>query len=75
MSSELEPKGLHEPEAQGPLKKWICIICGFIYDEEKGAPDEGLLPGTRWKDVPDTWVCPDCGVGKEEFEMSEIVSG
>jgi len=50
-------------------KKYICIICGYIYDEAKGAPDDGIAPGTRWEDVPEDWLCPDCGVGKTEFEL------
>lgn len=52
-----------------PYKKWECIVCGFIYDEEAGLPEEGIDPGTRWDDVPENWYCPDCGVGKEDFEM------
>lgn len=51
---------------------WMCIICGWVYEEAKGAPEEGLPPGTRWDDVPDDWTCPDCGAGKEDFEMVEI---
>ncbi|AQZ94177.1 rubredoxin [Halopseudomonas phragmitis] len=54
------------------MKKWQCIVCGFIYDEAEGWPDEGVAPGTRWEDVPADWQCPDCGVGKEDFEMIEI---
>jgi len=53
-------------------KKWECIVCGLIYDEELGWPDDGIAPGTTWDDVPDDWLCPDCGVGKEDFEMVEI---
>ena len=53
-------------------KKWECIVCGWIYDEEKGNPEEGIETGTRWEDVPDDWVCPECGVGKEDFDMMEI---
>ena len=53
-------------------KTWVCIVCGWVYDEEAGAPDEGIAPGTRWDDIPDYWVCPDCGVGKEDFEMVEV---
>ncbi|MEE4292939.1 MAG: rubredoxin [Lysobacterales bacterium] len=53
-------------------KKWVCIICAWVYDEEAGAPDEGIAPGTRWEDVPEYWVCPDCGAGKDDFEMVEI---
>ncbi len=54
------------------MKKWQCIVCDFIYDESKGVPDDGIAPGTLWADVPDDWECPDCGAGKDEFEMEEI---
>lgn len=54
------------------MKKWLCIICGLIYDEAKGWPSDGIAAGTRWEDVPDDWLCPDCGVGKGDFEMFEI---
>ncbi len=54
------------------MKKWQCMVCGFIYDEEHGLPEEGISPGTPWYDIPDDWMCPDCGVGKEDFEMVEI---
>jgi rubredoxin len=53
-------------------KTWMCLICGFIYDEEKGLPEEGIAPGTRWEDVPMNWTCPECGARKEDFEMTEI---
>ena len=53
-------------------KTWMCLICGFIYDEAKGLPDEGLPPGTLWEDIPLSWRCPDCGSGKEDFEMVEV---
>lgn len=53
-------------------RKYMCIVCGYIYDEAEGDPDEGLPPGTRWDDIPVTWVCPDCGASKEDFEMMEI---
>jgi rubredoxin len=43
------------------LKRWLCLGCGFSYDEALGLPEHGLAPGTRWKDVPADWVCPDCG--------------
>ena len=49
-----------------------CILCGYIYDEELGDPDEGLAPGTKWDDIPDDWECPDCGAMKEDFVMSPI---
>ena len=54
------------------MKKWQCMVCGFIYDEELGLPDEGVAPGTRWDEIPEDWSCPDCGVSKEDFEMIEF---
>ena len=54
------------------MKRWQCVVCGWIYDEAEGAPEEGIAPGTAWDDVPDDFICPDCGVGKEDFEMVEI---
>ena len=54
------------------MKTYLCIVCGFIYDEAAGRPEDGLAPGTRWADVPATWACPDCGVGKADFEVVEI---
>ena len=53
-------------------RTWMCVVCGFLYDEAQGLPEEGIPPGTRWEDVPDTWVCPDCGVTKDDFEMLPI---
>ncbi len=55
-----------------PLRKWMCVVCGFIYDEAEGLPEEDIPPGTRWDDIPDTWTCPDCGATKDDFEMIEI---
>ena len=54
------------------MKKWKCQVCDWIYDEELGAPDEGIAPGTKWDDIPDDWVCPDCGADKTQFDMIEI---
>lgn len=54
------------------MKKLQCIICGWIYDEAEGAPQDGLSPGTKWDDIPDDWECSDCGVGKSDFEVIEI---
>lgn len=53
------------------MRKWECIVCGLVYDEAKGWPDDGIPAGTRWEDVPEDWLCPDCGVGKEDFELIE----
>ena len=52
--------------------KWMCLICGFIYDEAEGLPEEGLPAGTRWADIPPNWTCPECGARKEDFEMAKI---
>lgn len=54
------------------LKRWICLGCGFSYDGALGLPEHGLPPGTRWRDIADDWVCPDCGTPKSRFEMIEI---
>lgn len=54
-----------------PYQKYICLLCGFIYDEEAGLPDEGIPPGTRWEEVPADWFCPDCGATKSDFERLE----
>ena len=54
------------------MRTWMCLICGWIYDEEAGLPEEGIAPGTRWEDVPPNWVCPECGARKEDFELIEV---
>ena len=54
------------------MKVWQCIVCGFIYDESKGLPEEGIAAGTLWQDIPADWECPDCGVSKSDFEMMEL---
>jgi len=53
-------------------KTWMCLICGWVYDEAAGLPEEGIAPGTRWEDVPMNWTCPECGARKEDFEMVAI---
>jgi rubredoxin len=50
------------------MTKYECIACGWVYDPEAGAPDQGVDPGTAWDDVPDDFTCPLCGVGKDQFE-------
>jgi rubredoxin len=54
-------------------KKYMCVVCGFVYNEEEGLPDEGIAPGTRWKDIPNEWECPDCAANKADFELIEEV--
>lgn len=54
------------------MKIWRCTICGWIYDESKGAPEDGIAAGTAWADVPTDWCCPECGVAKVDFMMVEL---
>lgn len=51
------------------MDKYQCSVCGYIYDPEIGDPDSGILPGTRFEDIPDTWVCPICGAKKSDFVL------
>jgi len=50
------------------MDKWECLVCGYIYDPEVGDPDNGIKPGTPFEALPDDWICPDCGAGKDMFE-------
>ena len=50
------------------MAKYVCTVCGYVYDESAGAPDDGVSPETLWADVPDDFVCPVCGAGKDSFE-------
>jgi rubredoxin len=54
------------------FKTWQCVLCAFVYDEAAGLPEEGIAPGTRWADVPETFGCPDCSAKKADFEMIEL---
>ena len=54
------------------MKKYMCLICGWIYDEETGWPEDNIKAGTKWDDVPMNWTCPECGARKDDFEMVEI---
>lgn len=54
---------------QTRYRKWQCFFCGEVYDEELGAPETGIDPGTRWEDIPDDWVCPECGAAKADFTL------
>lgn len=55
-------------------KKFVCLLCGFIYDEAQGWPEDGIPEGTLWKDVPNDWFCPECGARKSDFQMLEITA-
>jgi rubredoxin len=50
------------------MEKWECQVCGYIYDPEQGDPDNGIEASTSFEDLPDDWVCPECGASKDEFE-------
>jgi rubredoxin len=50
------------------MSKWECTVCGYIYDPEVGDPDNDVAPGTAFEDIPDDWVCPECGADKSMFE-------
>ena len=49
------------------MKKYECVLCGYVYDEAAGDPDNGIAPGTKWEDLPADWVCPLCGADKSQF--------
>ena len=49
------------------MKKYVCDLCGYVYDEAEGDADSGIAPGTKWEDVPEDWVCPVCGASKDQF--------
>jgi len=53
------------------MKKYKCTVCGYIYDPALGDPDSGVAAGTAFENIPDSWVCPECGVGKDSFEPVE----
>lgn len=53
------------------MDKWECLVCGYVYDPGVGDPDSGIDPGTSFEALPDDWVCPDCGAGKDMFEKVE----
>lgn len=52
-------------------RRYLCVICGLIYDEATGLPADGIAPGTRFEDLPLNWTCPDCGARKDDFELIE----
>ena len=69
------PDDCSDPERETTVNEpqtWMCLICGWIYDEAAGDAETGLLPGTPWAAVPMNWTCPECGARKEDFEMVRI---
>ncbi len=61
----------NEKKEEIKMKKYVCDVCGWIYDPEVGDPDGGIEPGVAFEDLPDDWVCPLCGVGKDQFSVVE----
>ena len=53
------------------MSQWECMVCGYIYDPEEGDPDSNIAPGTAFEDLPDDWVCPECGAPKSQFRKLE----
>lgn len=53
------------------MKSYVCLVCGYVYDPAVGDEDNGIAPGTSFEDLPEDWVCPLCGVGKDQFEVEE----
>lgn len=56
------------------MKKYVCMICGYVYDEAAGIPIAGIAPGTKWEDLPEDWVCPLCGAAKSDFKEQTATS-
>ncbi len=71
VSSNVTPNSSADSPA-ADFQTWMCLICGWVYDESAGLPEEGIAQGTRWADVPMNWTCPECGARKEDFEMVAI---
>jgi flavin reductase (DIM6/NTAB) family NADH-FMN oxidoreductase RutF/rubredoxin len=63
------PKSTPIYQAPKSSKKYVCKVCGWVYDPEIGDPDGGIKPGTEFEDIPDNWVCPVCGAAKSDFEL------
>jgi rubredoxin len=66
------PEVAKAPASDLAFKRWQCVLCAFVYDEAAGLPDDGIAPGTRWADVPESFGCPDCAAQKSDFEMIEV---
>jgi rubredoxin len=70
--SSVGPAQLENKDVTNETNTWMCLICGWIYDEAVGAPEHGIAAGTPWAQVPMNWTCPECGARKEDFEMVAI---
>ncbi len=70
MNSGFE-KNISKQSREQKMEKYKCLMCGYIYDPAVGDTDNGVEPGTSFEDIPDSWTCPDCGAGKDDFEPVE----
>ena len=70
MTQEIE-KAIDKAKLYDLMKKYVCTVCDWVYDPDKGDPDSGILPGTPFEEIPYDWVCPLCGVGKDDFEVQK----
>ncbi len=68
-----EKEKIIEEKKSGASKKYVCMVCGYIYDPDKGDPDDNIPPGTPFDKLPEDWTCPVCGAGKDEFEKLNTV--
>ena len=69
---ELKNKNIYiKRRKENIMKKYVCDVCGWVYDPEVGDPEGGIAPGTAFEDIPEDWVCPLCGVGKDDFSLVE----
>jgi rubredoxin len=59
---------LNQNKGGNNMKRYVCGVCGYVYDPAAGDPDSGIKPGTKFEDLPDNWVCPVCGAAKDQFE-------
>jgi len=66
-----EPEKPNKPKREVKMAKYVCTVCEYVYDPEKGDPDNGVKPGTPFEAVPEDWVCPVCGAGKDKFEKEQ----
>ena len=72
MPALLPAESVAEPAVSGAVtERYLCVVCGHVYDSTEGDPDSGIPPGTPWEQLPDDWVCPTCGAGKEDFEKMD----
>jgi len=70
MRRDEEPRPNHSSTWRCNVDKWECTVCGYVYDPAKGDPEANVPPGTAFEDLPDDWVCPDCGADKDMFEKA-----